>query len=240
MNRRALLADIFTALNMLCGFLAILVTIQKSFDRAVWLIFIAAIFDGLDGKVARKIHTDSTFGLQIDSLSDVVSFGIAPSVLVYEIHLHSLGIWGLIISFLPLLFSAIRLARHNAIGMTKPQKMYKGMPAPMATLTICSFIIVDRILPDLIANYRLLPLLVLFTSILMILKISYYKVPKLSFKEGTINTRNLIIFMGGLIFIPFFPEYIFFPLMLVYIVSGPLHWLTSRNGLKNNQANNNT
>ena len=120
MKRRALLADFFTAINMLCGFLAILATIQKSFTTTVWLIFIAAIFDGLDGKVARKTHTDSTFGLQIDSLSDVVSFGIAPSVLVYEIHLHSFGVIGILISFLPLLSSAIRLARHNTIGNRLP------------------------------------------------------------------------------------------------------------------------
>ncbi len=225
MKHRALLADCFTILNMLCGFLAILQTFKHSFDNAVWLIFVAAIFDGLDGKVARKIHAESKFGLQIDSLSDVVSFGIAPSVLVYELHLHTLGIFSIPVSFLPLLFSAVRLARHNAIGMTGPQKMYVGMPAPMATLTICAFIIVDRVLPEVIAQYTLLAPLVVLISLLMICKIPYYKVPKLSLQESGTNTRNLIIFVGGLIFIPLFPEFVFFPLMIVYIVSGPLHWL---------------
>ena len=224
MNKKALFADFFTTLNMLCGFIAILFIIKGNFITSIWLLFLAAVLDGVDGKIARQIHTDSTFGLQLDSLSDMVSFSVAPAVLVYQIKLHTLGIAGICVSFLPLIFSGIRLARFNTIQLTKPKQLYLGMPAPMATLTICSFIMFDQILPSPIDGLLLLAPVVIGTTVLMVSNLEFDKVPKLSLSKGYENTRNLSIFVLGLIFIPFFPEYVFFPLMIVYLCSAILRY----------------
>ncbi|MCR4440113.1 MAG: CDP-diacylglycerol--serine O-phosphatidyltransferase [bacterium] len=222
MNRRALLADVFTALNMLCGFLGILAAVRGRWERALWLVFIAAIFDGLDGKFARAARSGQTsdFGLQLDSLSDVISFGVLPGVLAYEIFLNKLGVAGVAISFLPVLCSALRLARFNVLSMSVRSPFYVGLPAPMATLTICGFIWMDALLPDVIGGLRLLPVVVAGVSLLMVSRLPYDRMPHFAFSRGAANTRNLLIFLFGLVFIPLFPRHVFFPLMMVYVVAG--------------------
>lgn len=221
-NKRAILADVCTALNMFCGFLAILAAGRGRWTHALWLVFAAAIFDGLDGKLARLTRSGkpSNFGLQLDSLSDVVSFGVLPGVLSYEIFLKHMGVAGVVLGFLPVLCSALRLARFNLLSMAGASPFYVGLPAPMATLTICAFIWCDALLPPAIGGLRLLPVVVAGASLLMVSRLPYDKMPHLAFKRGFANTRNLVIFLFGLVFIPIFPRYVFFPLMMVYVVSG--------------------
>ena len=136
------LPALLTALNIFFGFYAIIQVFEQHFTTAAFLIFFAGIFDALDGRVARLFGTTSQFGLQMDSLGDVVSAGVAPAVLVYFVYLHGLGFFGLIVSFLPLVFSAVRLARFNIfIGGRTRDNCFIGLPAPMASLTFGSIVL---------------------------------------------------------------------------------------------------
>ena len=117
MNRPRLtpsvIPNLFTAINMFCGFLSILSASEGNFNYAAWLIFIAAVFDALDGLVARLTNSSSELGVELDSLSDIVSFGAAPSFLLYKTFFYSMNTWGIIISAIPLIAGGFRLARFN-------------------------------------------------------------------------------------------------------------------------------
>ena len=128
---RAVVPSLFTTLNIFCGFLSILSVAQGHFQTAAWFIILAAIFDSLDGVMARITRSSSQFGVELDSLADVVSFGAAPSFMVYQAHLYTLGNWGIIIAALPVVFGAIRLARFNVqlVGFNKDY--FNGLPIPM-------------------------------------------------------------------------------------------------------------
>ncbi|RMF59707.1 MAG: CDP-diacylglycerol--serine O-phosphatidyltransferase, partial [Calditrichaeota bacterium] len=107
-HKKSIVPSLFTLLNLFFGFFAIVNAIKGNFVQASWLIVFAAVWDGIDGKVARLTHTYSDFGIQFDSITDVVSFGAAPAVLIYQVFLYKLGAAGVIISFVPLVFGAIR------------------------------------------------------------------------------------------------------------------------------------
>src|SRR4051812_329716 len=150
-----LLPNLITLSSIFCGFDAIRVTAQENateddFYRAALLIVFAMFFDTLDGRVARMTKTQSSFGLQIDSLADVVSFGVAPSMLVYQWTLHRLGLAGLIGSFVFTACGAVRLARFNVLSMgeagapTKPSKYIVGLPIPGAAGILVSIVVANH------------------------------------------------------------------------------------------------
>src|SRR5258707_1365475 len=103
---RAVVPSLFTVLNIFCGFLSLLATTRGDFDTAAWFIIVAGVFDVLDGAMARITKSFSDFGVELDSLCDVVSFGVAPSFLVYNLSLHSLNGMGMLISAMPMVFGA--------------------------------------------------------------------------------------------------------------------------------------
>ncbi|NUM61438.1 MAG: CDP-alcohol phosphatidyltransferase family protein, partial [Ignavibacteriaceae bacterium] len=114
MNRPRLtpsvIPNLFTAMNMFCGFLSIINASEGNYEYSAWLIFVAAVFDALDGLVARLTNSSSELGVELDSLSDVVSFGAAPSFLLYKTFFYSMNTWGILISALPLIAGGFRLA----------------------------------------------------------------------------------------------------------------------------------
>lgn len=187
MNRPRLtpsvIPNLFTAMNMFCGFLSILNASEGKFIYAAWLIFVAAVFDALDGMVARLTNSSSELGVELDSLSDVVSFGAAPSFLLYKTFFYSMNTWGILISALPLIAGGFRLARFNIqlVGFSK--SFFLGLPIPSAALTIASFILAfyengfTKPMSDLITP------LILILSYLMVSNIRYEVVPKISFKS---------------------------------------------------------
>ena len=133
-----ILPNLFTLSSVLCGYYAILTATKPEvsaddFYRASLLVIFAMFFDSLDGRVARMTKTQSAFGLQIDSLADVVSFGVAPALLVYQWSLHSLGTMGLIGAFLFVACGAIRLARFNVLSMGE-----NGQPAKPSKYILAS------------------------------------------------------------------------------------------------------
>ena len=124
------LPNTFTALNMACGFFSIILGYQGQFYQAAMILGLGAIFDSVDGRVARMTGTQSVFGEQFDSISDVVSFGVAPAFLVYNKFFINLGRIGLVTSFIFLLCGALRLARFNANIDKVSSNFFQGLPIP--------------------------------------------------------------------------------------------------------------
>ncbi|MFQ5676971.1 MAG: CDP-diacylglycerol--serine O-phosphatidyltransferase, partial [bacterium] len=192
-RKRNIVPSLFTMLNLFFGFFAIVNAIKGNFVEAAWLIIIAGVWDGIDGKVARMTHTYSDFGIQFDSITDVVSFGVAPSMLIYQAFFYKLGALGVILSFLPLLFGAIRLARFNVTLEGFEKEKFSGLPIPMMAGTLATYVIFSY---DLWAGVRFAPLLiplVLFLCFLMISNVEYEMMPKFSFREGRKNSIMLLL-----------------------------------------------
>lgn len=125
-----LVPTLFTVANMGCGFAATLAALHDRFWLAGWLIVLAAVFDGLDGRIARLTNATSEFGKEYDSLADVVSFGIAPALLAYQWSLRSLGRWGWFAAFLFLVAGTVRLARFNIKTHATDRRFFMGLPIP--------------------------------------------------------------------------------------------------------------
>jgi CDP-diacylglycerol--serine O-phosphatidyltransferase len=174
--------NLFTAMNMFCGFLSILSASEGDFNYSAWLIFAAAIFDALDGLVARLTKSSSELGVELDSLSDIVSFGAAPSFLLYKTYFYSMDTLGILISALPLIAGGFRLARFNIqlVGFSK--SFFLGLPIPSSALTLASFVLAFYTggFSEPISDF-IIPL-VLVLSYLMVSNIRYETLPKISIK----------------------------------------------------------
>jgi CDP-diacylglycerol---serine O-phosphatidyltransferase len=179
---RAVVPSLFTVLNMFCGFMAIIQSGAGEFIQASWLIMLAAGFDVFDGIMARITKSSSEFGVEIDSLSDVVSFGVAPAFLVYKLQLHELGGLGILLSSLPMIFGGLRLARFNVQLAGFDKDHFVGLPIPMSALTIASF--TQNFFNDTLgvesAAAGILPWMVVVVSLLMVSKVKYDTLPKIS------------------------------------------------------------
>jgi CDP-diacylglycerol--serine O-phosphatidyltransferase len=213
--------NLFTALNIFCGFVSVIQTIEGNYVTAAWLIFFSAVFDALDGRIARATGQSNPFGLQMDSLGDVISAGLAPAILVYTMQLKTLHPpVGLILAFFPVLFAAFRLARFNVFTMAEGKKSdYLGLPAPMAGVTLASCIILYDSL-QWIPLLRALVVIVPIVSLLMASTIRYEGFPKFSIKERGINRYKLLFFYLVFVLFLIYPSYVLFPFMVFYIVAG--------------------
>ncbi len=174
--------NIITTLNLLSGFLSIVFASEGNFEFAAALILVASIFDLTDGIVARLLKTSSQFGVELDSLSDAVSFGAAPAFLIYKFHFHTLGWVGIVLSSFLLIFGVLRLARFNSqITDLDTKADFKGLPIPLSAITIAMFILYEFNTNALIGSidYIAIPL-VLVLSIAMVSNIKYSAFPKLN------------------------------------------------------------
>jgi len=195
---RSVIPNLFTAMNMFSGFLSILHTNQGDYTYAAWLIIIAALFDALDGIVARLTKSSSKLGVQLDSLSDVVSFGVAPSFLIYSTYLNNFNTTGIIISALFMIAGGFRLARFNVQLVGFEKTFFHGLPIPLAAITISSLILTFFSpitgFPEKI-TIIIIPL-VLFLSLMMVTRIKYNSLPKMSLssvKEHPFQFLSLFI-----------------------------------------------
>jgi CDP-diacylglycerol--serine O-phosphatidyltransferase len=167
------LPNIFTAMNIGCGFIAIMYSIKGDFYRACMFIMLGAIFDSVDGRVARMTGTSSAFGEQFDSMSDLISFGMAPAIIFYNRFLMDSGRLGMVVAFLFLLCGALRLARFNANISNVKSDFFQGLPIPGAAVAVLSYILLSLEYPDLLVNkYIAIPYIV-FYSLLMISNIPF-------------------------------------------------------------------
>src|SRR5690606_39153798 len=138
---KSVIPNLFTAMNMFSGFLSIVNAGQGKYIEAAWLIIAAAIFDALDGLVARLTKSSSELGIELDSLSDIVSFGAAPAFLIYSTALFHFEIWGFLISSLLLIAGGFRLARFNIQLVGFDKEYFKGLPIPSSALTISAYVL---------------------------------------------------------------------------------------------------
>jgi CDP-diacylglycerol--serine O-phosphatidyltransferase len=196
-----ILPNLITLSSIFCGFDAIRVSAradgEDDYYRAALLIVFAMFFDTLDGRVARMTKTQSAFGLQIDSLADVISFGIAPSMLVYMWTLHRLGIAGLIASFIFTACGAIRLARFNVLSMgeagkpSKPSKYIVGLPIPGAAGILVSIVVANHAAAGSIGRAEYAWVIFAVTLVLSALMVSTVRFR--SFKDLKLNIRTVLL-----------------------------------------------
>jgi len=204
------LPSIFTLINLFLGFLAIINIMGGEYFIACFFILAAGVFDSVDGKIARLIGIPTNFGKEIDSLADMVSFCLAPSILVYSLYTQNMpGISGEVIASVPLFMGAIRLARFNTEPHDKQPAYFTGLPTPMNALSIASLVLfiehfkIDN--PEYSQPRLLLPL-ILSLSYLMVSRVHYAKFPLLNFTSGRQNTLRLL---GIIIFVLVFSTSIF-------------------------------
>lgn len=203
-----ILPNLFTLSSIFCGFEAIRRVAEapapsvdpKSYYEAAILLVFAMFFDTIDGRVARLTKTQSAFGVQIDSLADVVSFGVAPAILLYRWALRDMGAWGSFISFVFLACGAIRLARFNVLATnpkgtpSKPGKYIVGLPIPGAAGVILALIIANHsVHGSLWAHKALMVSVALGLSALMVSTVSFR-----SFKDLRLNSRTALMLAFGL------------------------------------------
>ncbi len=211
--------------NMFCGYLAVIQVFRDHLTTAAWLIIAAGVLDILDGKLARLTKSASPFGVQYDSLADVISFGFAPSVLAYMVFFQGWGTIGLFFSFLPLVFGAIRLARFNVRLKGFDKNFFEGLPIPVAAVTIASFVIFNFYIWDVLRWKKVFFLLVLSLSLLMISTIRYETMPDFRLQSDPRNRIKILLVLVGGLLIALFPHETFFPLAILYVLSGPVRLL---------------
>ena len=217
-----LLPNLFTSLNLFCGFFAVIASINGRFAQAAVAIVVAGVFDNLDGKIARATSTTSKFGIEYDSLADLVSFGMAPAVMMYLWALQPLGRIGWLAAFLFVACGALRLARFNTQAGTVSSDHFVGLPIPGAagmnavTVLICNKLHIGG------DAYPVLILVMLYMlSFLMVSSIAYPSFKKLHlFKKMNFNVLVASILI--LIFIAAQPSIALFSIGVVYILSGPI------------------
>lgn len=177
-----LLPNLFTAASIFTGFYAIALSFEGSFESAAWFIFLALVFDGLDGRVARMTNTASHFGVEFDSLADIVAFGVAPSLLLYLYIGESYGRIGMVVSALFIIFGAVRLARFNVMTSRIEPSVFIGLPIPTAAIMISiAVLLLERYEEFSRIKVLILPL-ALVLAVLMVSNIRYPSFKKLSFK----------------------------------------------------------
>lgn len=177
-----LLPNLFTAASIFTGFYTIALALEGSFDIAAWFVFLALIFDGLDGRVARLTNTASHFGVEFDSLADIVAFGVAPALLLYLYVGQSYGRIGIVVSALFIIFGAVRLARFNVTTSRIEPSVFIGLPIPTAAIMISiAVLLLDRYKDFSELKVAILPLGVIL-SVLMVSNIRYPSFKKMNFK----------------------------------------------------------
>lgn len=162
------LPNIFTALNMACGFACVIFAVNERFYIACMALLLGAVFDSVDGRVARMTGTQSSFGEQFDSLSDAVSFGFAPAFLVYSRFFDDLGRLGISVAFIYLLCGALRLARFNANIEKVSSDYFQGLPIPAGALALVGMVLLSVEFPQLVEMKFLTIPYVLIYAFLMI------------------------------------------------------------------------
>jgi CDP-diacylglycerol--serine O-phosphatidyltransferase len=222
----------FTLGNLLSGFFSLVYASEGNLDFAAWLIVVAGLFDLLDGMVARVVGSSSAFGVELDSLCDVVSFGAAPSFLLYQMGLAQMGLFGVLIASLPLLCGAVRLARFNTYTEVGEKKDYfVGLPIPAQAGTIVAFILTfedDSWFTGLERGRLsiLIPLTVLL-SVLMVSPVRFLALPQPNRASIKRYPRRLAAFVLGLLLTLFFGGVGLLISALVYLaigVFGAVRW----------------
>ncbi|MDX1491970.1 MAG: CDP-diacylglycerol--serine O-phosphatidyltransferase [Pseudohongiellaceae bacterium] len=217
-----LLPNLLTLGALFAGFYAIIAGMNGNFGEAGWAILIAAVFDGLDGRVARLTNTQSAFGAEFDSLSDMVSFGVAPALIIFSWALSSLGEAGWAASFIYISCAALRLARFNVQLGSVDKRFFVGLQSPVAAgvVTFVPWVAYEygvQVTPILAVAAGILTA---FTGILMISNYRYYSFKEIHFK-GTVPYVVFLMAVVLLVVIAQNPHEVLLGMCFVYALSGP-------------------
>lgn len=217
-----LLPNLFTTASLFAAFYSIVASFKAQYDVAVIAIFVGMIADGLDGRIARLTNTQSEFGAQYDSLSDMVTFGVAPSLLLYSWSLHHLGKFGWLVAFIYTAAVAIRLARFNVQHETADKRYFQGLACPASAALVSSFAWLCH-QNDVMVSF-LTAAVAVVAAALMVSSIRYY-----SFKE--IDTKGKVPFLYLFLMVILFvaiaanPAVVLLSGFAIYALSGPIQLL---------------
>jgi CDP-diacylglycerol--serine O-phosphatidyltransferase len=222
------LPNLLTSANLFCGFYAIIAAIQGNFTKGAIAIMVAAVFDILDGKIARVTRTVSKFGLEYDSLSDAISFGVAPGILVYLWALQPFGRLGWLAALLFVACGTLRLARFNTQAGSISSEYFIGLPIPAAAFMIAATVLLlHRFGGGGTTRHVTVLIMIYVLSFLMVSTVKYY-----SFKHATLFKKMrfnvLVVLILFAIVIAAEPSLSFFLMMLCYVLSGPFTTLWLR------------
>ncbi len=219
-----ILPNLFTAASMLSAFMCIVYCFKGQYHAGALAIFASAFLDGLDGKIARLTNTQSEFGVQFDSLADLVAFGVAPAVLAWSWQLQSFGRIGVGIAFLFVICAALRLARFNVNVGVVSKKFFIGLPSPAAGCTLAAFVLFLPYLPDFITRYisQITFVICIIVPLLMVSRVRYF-----SFKEfGFVKQYPFRVLLGSIfcmILLFSNPRFWLFNAIWLYLLGGILY-----------------
>jgi CDP-diacylglycerol---serine O-phosphatidyltransferase len=234
-----ILPNLFTSAALFAGFYAIVQGMDGKFENACIAIFVAMVLDGLDGRVARMTRTTSEFGAQLDSLSDMVSFGAAPALVMYSWALQPLGKWGWIGAFVYCVCAALRLARFNTNIGVVDKRFFQGMPSPAAACLMAGLIWV-------LNEYQVKGhdigwvawTMAVFAGVTMISTVPYYSGKDFNLRRSVPFWVIPAIVVGYLL-ISIQPSHVLFGLFVCYALSGyviwAMRWFKARNAKPGNQ-----
>jgi CDP-diacylglycerol---serine O-phosphatidyltransferase len=215
-----LLPNTLTLCSMLLGFYSILSTLKGNYVYAAWAILFATIFDGLDGWVARLTNSTTKFGIELDSLSDLVSFGVAPAVMMYKWALAPFGRIGWAAAFWFMACGALRLARYNVQMGSTESKSFTGMPIPGAATIIASLILFYHEMLDMPPGKNILILgLTVLLAFLMVSTLKYHGAKEIDFRQRK-PFWILVAFVLGLTIIVMHPPISLFLFAMIYLLGG--------------------
>lgn len=227
-----LLPNLFTSMNLFCGFYAVVAAIDGKFIAAAVAIIIAGVFDNLDGKIARATHTTSKFGVEYDSLADLISFGLAPGLMIYLWALKPLGRIGWLAAFLFMACGALRLARFNTQVSSASSDYFTGLPIPAAAgMNAATVLIYHKLSLSAQSNPILILILLYALSFLMVSTIKYNSFKKPEFFR-TMKFNVLVACVLIFIFIAAQPSIALFLFGFVYVGSGPFNLFRHHKKLK--------
>lgn len=221
-----LLPNLLTTASLFSGFYAIVASLKGKFEIAAIAIFIAMVFDALDGRVARMTNTQSDFGAQYDSISDMACFGVAPAIIAYSWGLSDLGKIGWICAFIYTAGTALRLARFNSVNdNTAPTPYFVGLPCPSAAALVAAlvWIATDFDIPG--KKISIIVAAVTVTAgLLMVSNIKYSSFKKIEFR-GKVPFVTMLLAVLLYVLVAYDPPKVLFSIFFLYVLSGPACWV---------------
>jgi len=231
---RSIIPSLFTVMNLFSGFIAIKTAmIDGDFVKAGWFIVLGAAFDTLDGLMARLTHSASEFGVELDSLADVVTFGVAPSAIVYKLFFYQYETFGILIAALPAICGALRLARFNVQLVGFDKDWFKGLPIPSAALLIMSFVSFHylRQSPDFLSKDQFdiaMFVVTIGASLMMVSTVKYETMPKPSWGAIKKEPVKFTVVMAAIILTFVTKGSAIFPFFLLFILFGLIRAIITR------------
>ncbi len=215
-----ILLNLFTLAALFGGFYAIVMAMNGRFDYAAVGVFCAMVLDSLDGRVARMTNTQSAFGEQMDSLSDMVSFGAAPALIAYEWALKGLGRWGWIAAFVYCACAALRLARFNVNTAVVDKRYFQGLPSPAAAALVTGFIwiMTDADIRGPAVAWPMFAL-ALYSGLTMVTNVPFYSFKDVQMKKS-VPFAAIVLIALGIAVINIHPPAVMFGLFVIYGFSG--------------------